>query len=92
MVSKFSTGDQLRCNFVNENLLSFLQAPSLGCDWWEVIIGLDNGLAPNRRQAIIQTNDDPVQQYIDVIIGKDELKSDSSIIAFVITTWVNISE
>ena len=26
---------------------------SLGCNWWEVIVGLDNGLASNRWQAII---------------------------------------
>ena len=32
-------------------------------------IGSDNGLAPNRRQAIIWTNDDPVQRriYVSVI-------------------------
>ena len=32
---------------------------SLWFDLWQVIIGLDNGLAPNRQQAIIYTNDDP---------------------------------
>ena len=46
---------------------------SLVCNWGEVIIGLDNGLAPNRRQAIIWTNDDPVQQWIYAALGGDEL-------------------
>ena len=36
----------------------FIEVCSLGCDWWEVIIGLDNCLASNRRQAIIWNNDD----------------------------------
>ena len=27
--------------------------------WWLINNGLDNGLAPSRRQAIISTNDDP---------------------------------
>ena len=26
---------------------------SLGCDWWEIIICLNNGLAPHRRQGTI---------------------------------------
>ena len=30
-----------------------IEAGSLGCDWWKVIIGLDTGLAPSRGQAII---------------------------------------
>ena len=29
--------------------------------WWEEIIGLDNGMAPNGGQDITWTNDDPVQ-------------------------------
>ena len=33
------------------------QMCSLGSNWRYVIIGPDNGLAPNRRQAIIWTND-----------------------------------
>ena len=32
---------------------------SLGFDWEYLINGSDNDLAPNRRQAIIWTNDDP---------------------------------
>ena len=35
-------------------------------------IGLDNGLAPNRRQAIIWTNADPVHWRIYAALGGDE--------------------
>ena len=34
--------------------------------------GLDNGLAPNRRQAIIQTNGDPVQPRIYAALREEE--------------------
>ena len=37
------------------------------------MIGSDNGLAPNRRQAIIWTNDDPVQRRIYASLGRNEL-------------------
>ena len=39
-------------------------------------IGLDNGLAPNRRQAIIWTNADPILSRIGLYaaLGGDELK------------------
>ena len=36
-------------------------------------IGSDNGLAPNRRQAIIWTNDDPVQRCIYASLSLNEL-------------------
>ena len=36
-------------------------------------IGLDNGLAPNGRQAIIWTNADPIHWRIYVALGGDEL-------------------
>ena len=36
-------------------------------------IGLDNGLAPNRRQAIIWTNDNPIHWRICAAQGVDEL-------------------
>ena len=36
-------------------------------------IGAENGLAPNRRQAIIWTNDDPVQRRIYASLGLNEL-------------------
>ena len=46
----------LICNFVSVidiHIFLNIEICSLGSDWWEVIIGLGNGLAPNRRQAII---------------------------------------
>ena len=45
----------------------FFEFCSLGCDWWEVIIGSDNDLAPNRRQAIIY---DPVHWRIYAPLGE----------------------
>ena len=42
--------DNFKSSFFNENRSFFF---SLRNDWWEAIIGLNNGLAPNRRQAII---------------------------------------
>ena len=36
-------------------------------------IGLNNGLSPNRRQAIIWTNADPIHWRIYVALGGDEL-------------------
>ena len=37
------------------------------------MIGLDNGLAPNRRQAIIWTNADMIHWRIYAALGGDEL-------------------
>ena len=36
-------------------------------------IGLDNGLAPTRRQAIVWSNADPFQWRIYVALGGDKL-------------------
>ena len=36
---------------------NFTEVGSQGSNWQYSIIGLDNGLAPTRRQAIIWTND-----------------------------------
>ena len=36
-------------------------------------IVLDNGLAPNRRQAIIWTNADPIDWRMYAALGRDEL-------------------
>ena len=38
-------------------------------NWQWSSIGLDNGLAPNRRQAIIRTNADPIHWRIYVALG-----------------------
>ena len=40
----------------------------------ELTIGLDNGLAPNKRQAIILINADLIHWRIYVALGGDELK------------------
>ena len=42
----------------------FIEMCSLGSTWQYIIIGSDNGLAPNRRQAIIWTNDSLVNWHI----------------------------
>ena len=44
-----------------------------GSNWQSSSIGLDNGLAPNRRQAIIWTNADPMDWRIYATPGGDEL-------------------
>ena len=46
----------------------------LNFHWQYSSIGSDNGLAPNRRQTIIRTNDDPVQRRIYASLGLYELK------------------
>ena len=46
---------------------------SLGSNWQWVSIGSDNGLVPNRQQAIIWTNDGPVYWYVYESLGLDEL-------------------
>ena len=45
----------------------YIETPpgSLGYDFCEVIIGLDNGLAPNRWQAFVWTDDHPDMQMRD---------------------------
>ena len=43
-----------------------------GANWQSSSIGLNNGLAPNRRQAIIWTNADPINWRIYATLG-DEL-------------------
>ena len=46
--------DKWKRNFINKNMLvSIRLVCSLKFYLWEIIIGLDNGLAPNRWQAII---------------------------------------
>ena len=46
---------------------------SSGSDWQQSSIGWDNGLAPNRRQAIFWANADPIQRRIYAALGRDEL-------------------
>ena len=52
----------------------FMEICSLGSNWQHVIIGSDNGLAQNRRQAIIWTNDGLVNMRIYASLSLKELK------------------
>ena len=52
---------------------NFTELCSLGSNWQNSSIGSDNGLAPNRRQAIICTNVYPVHWRMYAAIGGDEL-------------------
>ena len=63
-------------NLVNESgfISEFIvKVCSLGCDWWEASIGLDKGLTTQRREAIIEINDDSVQRRL-YALGGVELK------------------
>ena len=46
---------------------------SLECCWRKVSIGLDNGLASSRRQAITYTNADSIPRRMYTTLGRDEL-------------------
>ena len=50
---------------------SLVKLPSDNCDW--SLLGLDNGLAPNRRQAIIWTNGGLGYWRIYTSLGLNEL-------------------
>ena len=52
---------------------NFTDVWSQGSNWQSCGIGLDNGLAPNRWQAIILTNADPINWRIYATPGGDEL-------------------
>ena len=52
---------------------NFTDVCSQGSNWQSSSIGLDNGLAPNRWQAIIWTNADPINWRIYATLGGDEL-------------------
>ena len=53
--------------------LRFCWSLFLRCNWQQHSIGLDNGLAPNRRQAINGTNADPIHWRIYAALGGDVL-------------------
>ena len=52
---------------------NFTEVCSSGSNWQYCSIGLHNGLAPNRRQAIIWTNADPIHWCIYTALWEDEL-------------------
>ena len=53
--------------------LNFTKVCPEGCNWQCTSIGLDNGLAPNRQQAIIWTNADTIHWCLYAALGGDEL-------------------
>ena len=69
--------DIFKCIFVNEKFcilikISLTFVPKWS-NWQSSSIGLDNGLAPNRRQAIIWTNADPINWRIYATLKGGEL-------------------
>ena len=52
---------------------NFTEMYSQVSGWQQVSIGSDNGLAPNRRQAITWISGDPVRWRIYAALGRDEL-------------------
>ena len=54
----------------------FTEVRSYGSNWQYLSIGLDNGLAPNRWQAITWTNAEPIHCRIYAALGRDELSQD----------------
>ena len=71
------TDDIFKCILLNSNVIILIeisqkfvpQGPIINI----IIIGLDNGLAPNRRQAIIWTNDGLDYWCIYASLGLNEL-------------------
>ena len=55
-------------------------------------IGSGKGLSPNKWQAIIWTNFDPVHWHINMTLGGDELTDKKKNIYFEITPWFSFSE
>ena len=50
------TGHKFKRNYMYEDSLMStfcIEVYCFGCDWWEVIIGLDDDPVPNMRQRII---------------------------------------
>ena len=70
------TDNIFRCIFVNEVLYfdsNFTEICSQGSNWQLPSTGSDNGLASNRRQAIIWTSADPIDWLVYVALRGDEL-------------------
>ena len=54
--------------------ISLKLMPKSPIDNKPALVQLGNGLAPNRRKAIMSNNDDPVQWHINVALQGDELR------------------
>ena len=60
-------------HFLERNDSNFIEICSQDSNWQYASIGLGNGLALNRWQAVTWTNDDPVHLRIYAALGGDEL-------------------
>ena len=69
--------DIFRCIIVNGKFCIFIKISlKFVPNWQQPSIGLDNGLVPNRQQAIIWTNADQIIHWrIYAALGGDELSS-----------------
>ena len=72
-LSEMAVISQTKFSYVFSFDYYFTECCSYGSNWQLHRIGLDNGLAPNRRQAIIWTNADPILWRIYAALGGDEL-------------------
>ena len=61
---------------------NFTEVCSHGPYWQYSSIGSDNGLAPNRRQAIVWTNADKIHWRIYAALGGDELSYPSDDLSY----------
>ena len=61
--------------FINDNVWITIKIYSFGSSSWQVNIGSGNSLAPNWRQAITWTNDDPGRWCIYTFAGLNGLMS-----------------
>ena len=68
---------------------NFIEICFLGCNWQYDSIGSDNGLVPNRRQAIIWSNVGMFYWPIYASLGLNELNNMVSMRETM--TWVTIS-
>ena len=64
----------LKCIFLNENCCILSQLTLEWSNQQYVIIGADNGVVSNGRQAIIWTNDGLVYWRISASLGFDQLR------------------
>ena len=74
---RYFADDIFECIFLNENFCTLIKISLKSVRKRQIdnnpVLGSDNGLAPNRRQAIIWTNDGVVWWRIYAFIGLNEL-------------------
>ena len=80
--------DIFRCIFVNEKFcISIKISLKFVPNSHQPSIGLDNGMATNRRHAIIWTNADPIHWRIYAAVGGDEVTHCGLVTSQI---WINI--